>query len=74
MILTLPRARNSSQVQTLGIGISGVRDKFQSLESGMEEFEPSSDAWNRKCRSSNQVPTPGIGNGRVRDKFQSLES
>ena len=31
--------RSSSQVPTLGFG-SGVPTKFQSLESGMDEFEP----------------------------------
>ena len=54
----------------------------------MEEFKPSSDAWNREWRSSSLVPTPrngnggvqtlvpmfGIGNGGVRAKFGSLES
>ena len=48
--------------------------KFRRLESGMEEFEPISDAWNRKWRSLNQVPMPGIGIGRVREKFRILES
>ena len=62
------------QVRTFGIGNSGVRDKFQSLESGMEEFETSLDAWNRKCRSLSQVPTLGIGIGEVRAKFGCLES
>ena len=58
--------------------------QVRSLESGMEEFEPSSklgignggvrtkfEAWNRKWTSSSQVPTLGIGNGRVRDKFEA---
>ena len=40
----------------------------------MEEFEPSSVAWNRECRSSSQVPTLGIGNGGVRATFRFLES
>ena len=39
----------------------------------MEEFEPSSDAWNREWRSSNQVPMLVIGNGGVRAKFRFLE-
>ena len=47
---------------------------FQSLESGIEEFEPSSDAWKRKWRSSNQVPKPVFGNGGVRTKFRSQYS
>ena len=38
----------------------------------MEEFEPSSDAWNRKWRSSSQVPTLGIGNGGVRATVPTL--
>ena len=37
----------------------------------MEEFEPSSDAWNWKWRSSNQVLTLKIGNGIVRDNFKA---
>ena len=37
----------------------------------MEEFEPSSDAWNWKWRSSNQVLTLRIGNGIVRDNFNA---
>ena len=32
----------------------------------MEEFEPSSDAWNRKLMSSSQIPMLGIGNGSSR--------
>ena len=36
----------------LEIGNGGVRAKFGRLESEMEEFEPSSDFWNRKWRSS----------------------
>ena len=40
----------------------------------MKEFEPSSDAWNRKWRSSSHVPTLRIGNGGVRAKFRRLES
>ena len=49
----------------LGIGNGGVRDKFvawnrklkssskvRELESGMEEFEPSSDTWNWERKSS----------------------
>ena len=47
---------------------------FRSLESAMEEFEPSSDAWNWEWRSSSQVPTLGIGKGEVRAKFRRLES
>ena len=47
---------------------------FRRLESGMEEFEPSSHAWNRKWRSSSPVPTLDIGNGGVRPKFGRLES
>ena len=39
--------RSSSQVPTPGIGNGVVRAKFRRLESGMEEFETSSDAWNR---------------------------
>ena len=35
----------------LGIGNGGVRNKFRRLESGMEEFEPSSDTWILKWRS-----------------------
>ena len=38
----------------------------------MEEFEPSSDAWNREW-SSSLVRTLGIGNGGVRTKFRCLE-
>ena len=71
--------RSSSKVRTLGIGIGGVRAKFQRLESGMEEyeskfgrmesemveFEPSSDAWIQEWRSSSQFRTLGIGNGGV---------
>ena len=51
----------------LGIGNGGVRAKFdacnrkwrsssqvRSLESGMEEFEPSFEAWNREWKSSRQ--------------------
>ena len=49
----------------LGIGNSGIRDKFQSLKSGMEEFEPSSESWNREYWSSRQVTKLGIGNGGV---------
>ena len=50
----------------------------------MEEFEPSSDAWNRERKSSSQVrglesemeefelrPTLRFGNGRVRAKFEA---
>ena len=80
--------RSSIQDPTLGIGNGGVRAKFgrleignggvrakiRRLESGMEEFEPSSDAWNRKWRSLSQDPTLGIGNGGVRAKFGHLES
>ena len=55
----------------LGIGNGGVRAKFGRLESEMEEFKPSSDAWNRKWRSSRPVPKLGIGNGRVRAKFEA---
>ena len=40
----------------------------------MEEFEPSSDDWNRKWRRSSPVPTLDIGNGGVRAKFGRLES
>ena len=40
----------------------------------MNEFEPSSDAWNWEWRSSSQVPTLGIGNVGVRVKFRRLES
>ena len=57
----------------LGIGIGGVRAKFGRLESVMELFEQSSDAWNREWRSSSQVPKFGIGNGGVRAKFGRLE-
>ena len=46
-------------------------EPIRGLESEMEEFEPSSEAWNRKWRSSSQVLTLGIGNGRVRDKFEA---
>ena len=53
------------------IGNGGVRAKLCRLESEMEEFEPSSDAWNRKWRSSSQVLTFVIGNGRVRAKFDA---
>ena len=68
----------------LGIGNGEVRFKFRRLESGMEEFEPCSDVWNRewksssqvrclewKWRRSSQVPTLGIGNGIVRAKFEA---
>ena len=64
---------SSSQVRKLGIGNGGVRAKFGRFESGMEEFELRSDAWNREWRSSSQVRTLGIGNSGVREKFQSLE-
>ena len=50
----------------------------------MEEFEPSSDSWNREWKSSTQVrclesgmeefelgSKLGIGKGRVRDKFEA---
>ena len=53
----------------------------------MEEFEPSSDAWNRKLNGSSQVQCLesgmeefeqssklGIGNGEVRAQFRRLES
>ena len=50
----------------IGIGNGGVQAKFRRLESGMVEFEPSSEAWNRKCRSSSLVPKHGSGNGGVR--------
>ena len=53
------------QSSMLGIGNGGLRAKFDAwnrerrsssqvrcLESEMEEFEPSSDAWNRDCKSS----------------------
>ena len=39
----------------LGIGHVGVRAKFEFLESEMEVFETSSDAWNREWKSSSQV-------------------
>ena len=58
----------------LGIGNGGVRAKFGSLEPDMEEFEPSSDAWNRYWRSFSKVPKLGIGNGGVPAKFGRLES
>ena len=58
--------------------------KVRGLESGMEEFEPSSDAWNRKWKSSSIVrrlesgmeefePSSKlrIGNGGVRAKFDA---
>ena len=57
----------------LGIGNGGVRAKFGCLESEIEEFEPSLDAWNRNWRSSSQVPTLEIGNGRFRTKFECLD-
>ena len=57
----------------LGIG-NGVRAKFRSLESGMQEFEPISNTWNQEWRSSSQVPKLGIGNGGVRAKFRRYES
>ena len=60
----------------LGIGNRDVRAKFRNLESGIEEFYPSSrlgirnggvrakfEAWNRKRRSLSKVLTLGIGNG-----------
>ena len=36
----------------------------------MEEFEQSSDAWNREWSSSSQIPKLGIGIGGVRAKFE----
>ena len=39
----------------LEIGNGEVRVKFRSLESGIEELEPLSDAWNREWKSSSQV-------------------
>ena len=39
-----------------------------------EEFEASSDAWNREWRSSSQVRTLEIGKEGVRAKFGRLES
>ena len=47
---------------------------FGRLESGMEEFDPCSDAWNRKWRSSSQVPTLGIGNGGVPSQVRCFDS
>ena len=44
------------------------------MESGLEELEPSSEAWNRDWRSSSHVPTHGIGIGGVRAKFRRLGS
>ena len=44
--------------------------QVRGLESEMEEFEHSSDAWNREWRSSSQIPKLGIGNGGVRAKFE----
>ena len=58
----------------LGIGNRGVRAKFRRLKSGIEEFDPSSDAWKREWRSSSLVPTLGIRKGGVRAKFRPLES
>ena len=56
--------------------------EVRGLESEMEEFEPSSDAWNREWSSSSKVrglesemeefePSSrfGFGNGRIRVKF-----
>ena len=40
----------------------------------MEEFEPSSEAWNRVWKSSSQVQMLGIGIGGVRSKLRCLES
>ena len=40
------------QSSRLGIGNGRVRAKFRQLESEMEEFEFSSDAWNRQWKSS----------------------
>ena len=67
---------------TLGMGNGGVRAEFRRLESGMKDFKPSSDAWNREWKSSSQVrglesgmeefepcSRLGIGNGGVRAKF-----
>ena len=39
----------------------------------MEEFEPSSDAGNRKRMSSSQISTLGIGYCGVRNKFRRLD-
>ena len=47
---------------------------MRSLESEMEEFQLSSDAWNRERGSSSLVPMLGIVNGGVRAKFRRLES
>ena len=70
--------RSSSKCSRLGIGNRDLRAKFRNLESGIEEFYPSSrlgignggvrakfEAWNRKWRRSSQVPKIGIGNRRV---------
>ena len=57
----------------IGIGKPGVRAKSRLLDSGMEEFEPSSDVWNREWRSSSQVLKLEISNGGVRGKFGRLE-
>ena len=67
-----------NQVLTLRIGNGIVRDNFKaknrelksssqdrSLESVMEEFETSSESWNREWKSSSEVLTLGIGNGIV---------
>ena len=40
------------QSSKLGIGNGRVRAKFRQFESEMEEFEFSSDAWNREWKSS----------------------
>ena len=58
----------------IGIGNEGVRVKFRRLESEMEEFDTSYEAWNPEWRSLSQVWTLGIGNGGVRHKLRCLES
>ena len=71
--------RSSRKCSRLGIGNRDVRAKLQNLESGIEEFYPSTrlgignlgvrakfEAWKRKWMSSGQVPKVRIGNRRVR--------